>query len=321
MANVTPEKVARVVLAVGTGLTMVACTPASTPELASPPGPTTRSFTPTGGWQELVRSSFQANVFEEEKMKKLVEAETAGRIERRAIDLALAEKEALAKKALVESVYQKLNVREALSIVRDEIWGEGTIAEGEFSLFKDGRSWLVKGLVLTSEPVPHVTVDGRGKDLEMKVNVAPGPSFKLSVAVTPVDLAQKPMVYVQGNLVDESSLMIKHEGNLNSLVGAMGTSRGIDHFYSWWPFYEPNLPIDPEDENARGKFAGLILKNAQGGKGGELPRDIRRYSERSIDLIPGLRERGSLNRADLLDWESQVMGRPKIASMLASIWE
>ncbi len=104
-------------------------------------------------------------------------------------------------------------------------------------------------------------------------------------------------------------------------MSEMRVDRALARYYFWYANPRDSV-IDPNDENARGKFARAILESAQGAKTGDtLPKDIRRWSKDSIDMISGLRTRGSLGRADLYNWESEVTGKPKIVTILGSIFE
>lgn len=129
---------------------------------------------------------------------------------------------------------------------------------------------------------------------------------------------------MNGDTFDESGLYFKQPENLADFVRKFGTSRALKTFYNWDVNRAQgrqirNSIIDPDNENALGIFYNAFMNQTQGGKvEGTLPRDLRRWSDQAVNLIPGIRDRELSERGDLIDWEAGIKGQNRLLVLATS---
>lgn len=216
----------------------------------------------------------------------------------------------------VELVLKRINAREVLKAVRDEVWHEGEIVDikGEELIGLNNTSSYRSGISLVSDPFPLILVKGNKYDRSLSLSRSEG-HLSLDVIVTLLrgnEGVESTRVSVQDK---RSCLITKSEApDLKELI----KGKDLEALYAIQQgnnqFGALDCSFDPGNSDAYRVFCHSVRSSVDARReNGSLPGQLRNWSEGLIGQLPSmLREEGSMDYLHLRAWEHQIRGSKRL---------
>lgn len=238
------------------------------------------------------------------------------------------------QQAIIEETLEKINAREVMEAVRNDIFTEGEVRDLRFAAANtDARGhYSFGGLNLTSEKIDNFMVGlhtGRNFKLELW-----GELIKLDTIVRvdyPTDNSlptlESASVYIKAHGINLIPGLAFPEGlTLEELIQKKGLVKAFHEIYVGSRTALVNnhsLRVNAADPEARAKFyvqlKCMIDTHFKEEGATMLPGIVRPWLDSIINQIPDLREQRVLTRAELFDWEAKIRGRFRLFTFIESL--